>query len=99
MRRLRLLAALLVTLFTASFTMDAAVELVRAEATHTQAPAQDQNTSPPCAGLCGCHIGCLKAELPQPSVQALASAAAPVFAPILAPASRAPEVSPPPPKQ
>ncbi len=94
MRRFRLVAALLVMLFAVSSSMDVAVEQARADTAQT--PAQDHQSI--CVGLCGCHIGCLRADAPHALAPTLILATRPAF--LLAPAllSRATELSTPPPK-
>jgi hypothetical protein len=92
-RRLRFLSLALVALFFASTALDAAVEV-------SSIPASaDQPVAVPCAGLCGCHIGCVQADLAEPMTTDHSLAPHPIAPPTLAPDSRSPEISPPPPKQ
>ncbi|MDZ4862261.1 MAG: hypothetical protein SGJ01_02350 [Gemmatimonadota bacterium] len=94
----RLLSALLLVLFAASTSVDAALEQSAASGPASSAPAHDERTAP-CAGLCACHVSCVQAVVAEPPSPLTLPTPQPSLLPDLAPSSRAPELSTPPPKR
>jgi len=93
----RLTAVLFLVLFSVSTSLDAAIELSADAGTPSPAPMHDQSAVP-CVGLCGCHVACVTADSPQSRLPLASPTPQPLGALTLAPESRAPELSPPPPK-
>lgn len=93
----RLLSILLLALFASSASLDAGLELLSAAPTGSTAPAHDERTAP-CAGLCACHVACVQAVVAEHPAPLTTAAPQPSRLPELAPSSRAPELSTPPPK-